>query len=226
MRGAIKIPPQVLSSIDLDHQSSCRPTPSRCLNLTPLRDDDTSSVIAEFRVRPVVMRLDKSAKTANGPRQRAGGRPVVAGEGHSAGEQQNERMDIGGGQVGGKLVWPTREELFREPPPPPECDICSLPMGSNSGKRSIEGSAAISLVSRYFVPCLASCDSIPRLTQCLPKVLLRKADLPRVSLLELDCAWESMLSILSRTIYRCRKREEKYGQARKSEERSALHTAR
>ena len=134
-------------------------------------DDDTSSVIAEFRVRPVVMRLDKSAKTANGPRQRAGGRPVVAGEGHSAGEQQNERMDIGGGQVGGKLVWPTREELFREPPPPPECDICSLPMGSNSGKRSIEGSAAISLVSRYFVPCLASCDSIPRLTQCLPKSL-------------------------------------------------------
>ena len=117
------------------------------------------------------MRLDKSAKTANGPRQRAGGRPVVAGEGHSAGEQQNERMDIGGGQVGGKLVWPTREELFREPPPPPECDICSLPMGSNSGKRSIEGSAAISLVSRYFVPCLASCDSIPRLTQCLPKSL-------------------------------------------------------
>ena len=99
------------------------------------------------------------------------GRPVVAGEGHSAGEQQNERMDVGGGQVGGKLVWPTREELFREPPPPPECDICSLPMGSNSGKRSIEGSAAISLVSRYFVPCLASCDSIPRLTQCLPKSL-------------------------------------------------------
>ncbi|EJK67891.1 hypothetical protein THAOC_11004 [Thalassiosira oceanica] len=64
----------------------------------------------------------------------------AAGEDHSTGEPNG----MGGSQVGGELVWPTKEELFREPPPPQECDICSLPMGC-SANRSIEGSAAISL---------------------------------------------------------------------------------
>ena len=126
-------------------------------------------------------------------------RPAV-GEGHSTGEP-NERMENIERSQGGDLVWPTKEELFREPPAPQECDICSLPMG-NSAKPGIDGSAAFTLVSRC--PVLrAAMYSVQPLTQCLPvlpKVLLRKADLPRMSLLELDGARETMLSILSRTI--------------------------
>lgn len=106
----------------------------------------------------------------------------AAGEDHSTGEPNG----MGGSQVGGELVWPTKEELFREPPPPQECDICSLPMGC-SANRSIEGSAAISLVSRY-MPCrLASCYSVQLLTQYLPKVLLWKTDLPRRKSPRISC---------------------------------------
>ena len=142
--------------------------------------------------------------------------------------EMNKRMDNIEERQSGDLVWPTEEELFREPPAPQECDICSLPMSNSnySAEPGIEGSAAFALVSPLY---LLSRELLPvqLLTQCRPKVLLWKADLPRMSLRELDGARETTLSILSqRILCRCPKREEKYFQARQSEERSALHTAR
>lgn len=118
--------------------------------------------------------------------------------------EATERMDNIERSQGGDLVWPTEEELFRNPPAPQECDICSLPMGNMTAKTWIEGSAAFTLVSRPQMPSLAS--SVQLLTQYLPglpKVLLRKADLPWLSLFELDGARETMLSILSQSIGRC-----------------------